>query len=77
VANITIYLPDDVEQKAREAAKAAKTSVSKWVAAQVERAAETALPPAFRALAGVCPEFPGVAELRSGYGKDAPRESFE
>jgi hypothetical protein len=77
MAHVTVYLSDKVEQKAREAARAAKTSMSKWVANQVERAVETDLPPEFLALAGAFPDFPDAEELRAGYGQDVPRESLD
>jgi len=77
MAHVTIYLSNRVELKARKAAKAAKTSVSKWVANQVEKAVETSWSPEFLAAAGSIPDFPGLEELRKGYGKDALRESLD
>ena len=77
MAHVTIYLSDKVESKARRAAKAAKTNMSKWVASQVEKAVETSWSPEFLAAAGSLPDFPDVEELRRGYGKDAPRESLD
>ena len=71
---MTVYLSDKVEQKARKAARAAKTSISKWVANQVERAVETDLPPEFLALAGAFPDFPDAEELRTSDGRDVPRD---
>ena len=35
MAQITIYLPDEIESKVRKAAKARRTSVSRWIADQV------------------------------------------
>ena len=77
MAHVTIYLSNRVELKARKAAKAAKTSLSKWVANQVEKAVETSWSPEFLAAAGSIPDFPEIEELRKGYGKDAPRESLD
>jgi hypothetical protein len=77
MAHITIYLSDKVELKARRAAKASKSSMSKWVASQVEKAVETSWSPEFLAAAGSIPDFPEIEELRKGYGKDAPRESLD
>jgi hypothetical protein len=77
MAHVTVYLNNDVEEKARKAAKAAKTSMSKWVANQVEKAVETSLSPEFLALAGAFPDFPDLEELRAGYGQDVPRESLD
>jgi hypothetical protein len=33
MAQITIYLPDEIENRARKAAKVKGTSVSRWIAA--------------------------------------------
>ncbi len=76
MAHLTIYLSDDVEQRVRKAAKAAKVSVSKWVADRVTKSVETSWPPEFLSLAGTFPDFPEAGELRKGYAQDAPRESL-
>jgi hypothetical protein len=75
MARLTIYLTDDVELRVRKAAKAAKVSVSKWVANRVTQSVETSGPPEFVALAGAFPDFPTIGKLRRGYGEDARRES--
>jgi hypothetical protein len=77
MAHLTIYLTEDVELRVRKAAKAAKVSVSKWVADRVTKSVETSWPPDFLALAGAFPDFPDAAELRRGYGRDAPRERLD
>jgi hypothetical protein len=77
MAHLTIYLNDDVERRVRKAAKAAKISISKWVAERVSQSVETSWPPEFLALAGAFPDFPDADDLRKGYGEDVPRESLE
>ena len=77
MAQITLYLPDEVENKARKAARAQKTSVSRWIADQIKHNLEKSLPQSWIDAAGASPDFPDVADLRKGYGKDAPRESFD
>ena len=77
MAHLTIYLPDEVEQQVRKAAKDSKLSVSKWVANRVGKTVETSWPAEFLALAGAFPDFPEMEELRAGYGKDAARESLD
>jgi hypothetical protein len=77
MAHLTIYLNDDVEQRARKAAKAAKISVSKWVADRVTHSVQTAWPAEFLSLAGAFPDFPDASDLRTGYGEDVPRESLD
>jgi len=77
MAHLTIYLTDDVELRVRKAAKAAKVSVSKWVADRATKSVETSWPPEFLALAGAFPDFPNADDLRKGYGEDVPRESLD
>jgi predicted transcriptional regulator len=77
MAQITIYLPDDLEKKARKTAKAQGKSVSRWIASQIENSLEDRWPKAVIDAAGAIPDFPDVEELRKGYGSDAPRESLD
>jgi len=74
MAQITIYLPDDVENKARKAARAKRTSVSRWIAEQIVDTLEETWPKGVLDAAGAIPDFPDIAEIRSGYGKDSARE---
>jgi hypothetical protein len=74
MAQITIYLPDAIENKARKAAKAKGTSVSRWIAEQVVDSVERTWPKGVLDAAGALPDFPDLEEIRAGYGADAPRE---
>jgi hypothetical protein len=75
MAQITIYLPDEIENKARKAAKAKGTSVSRWIAQRVSDSLNNAWPKGVLDAAGAFPDFPSVEEIRKGYGKDSRRES--
>jgi hypothetical protein len=77
MAHLTIYLSSDVEKRARQAAKAAKTSVSKWVAERVTQSIQSSWPPEFLSLAGSFPDFPDHEQLRKTSGKDVPRETWD
>jgi hypothetical protein len=77
VANLTIYLPDNIERQLRKAADESNVSISKWVADQIGKSLETSWPAEFLALAGAFPDFPEAEELRRGYGEDVRRESFD
>jgi len=77
MAQITIYLPDALEKKARKTAKAQGKSVSRWVANQIERNLEDRWPQAVIDAAGAIPDFPDLEEIRKGYGSDAPREPLD
>jgi hypothetical protein len=76
MANITIYLPDLIEKKARKAAKARHQPLSRWIADRVRSSVESGWSPDFLDAAGSLPDFPPADSLRSGYGPDAPREEF-
>jgi hypothetical protein len=77
MAQLTIYLPDDIENKAREIAQAKGKSVSRWVADQVVRSLEDTWSKGVLDAAGALPDFPSVEEIRKGYGQDVSRESLE
>ena len=77
MAQVTIYLPDVVEAKARKAAKASKKSVSRWIAEQVIHTVGDSWPAGVLDAAGAMPDFPSLKQIRKGYGKDARRESIE
>jgi hypothetical protein len=77
MAQITIYLPDELEEKARRAAKAAETSVSKWIAGRVQTSLEDSWPQAVLDAAGAVPDFLDLEKIRRGDGVDSPRESFD
>ena len=79
MANVTIYFPDAVEQKARKAARQAKLSLSRWISRQVAQSLEPAAgewPAELLAAFGSCPDFPSIEQIRAGYGEDSPREEF-
>jgi hypothetical protein len=77
MSQITIYLPDEIEEKARKAAKAQGTSVSRWLAEQVAQKLKDTWPQSVVDAAGAIPDFPELAEIRKGYGKDSARESMD
>ena len=77
MAQITIYLPDAVENKARKAARANGKSVSLWIADQVVHNLSDVWSKGVIDAAGTLPDFPSLEEIRRGYGDDVPRESLE
>lgn len=77
MAQITIYLPDDIENRARKAAKAKGESVSRWIADQVVKKLENTWSKGVLDAAGAIPEFPSLEQIRKGYGKDMRRETIE
>ena len=77
MAQLTIYLPDEVESKARKAAKLKRKSVSRWIADHVIHGLQDTWSKGVLDAAGAFPDFPNLKEIRKGYGKDAPREPLE
>ena len=77
MAQVTIYLPDDVEHRARAAASSQKISLGRWVAQRVTEELKTAWPPAVLAALGSFPDFPEEKTLRKGYGQDSRREKLD
>jgi len=77
MAQLTIYLPDNVESKARKAAKAKGQSVSRWIADQLIHTLADTWPKGVLDAAGAFHDFPSLEEIRKGYGQDATRESLE
>jgi hypothetical protein len=75
--HLTIYLSAEIEAKLRKAARRDKLSVSRWISKRVADSLADEWPKEFLALAGSCPDFPSLDEIRSGYGQDAPREAFD
>lgn len=74
MTKLTIYLPDEIADKARNAAKAKGKSVSRWIVDQVVQNLENPWSKAVVDAAGAFRDFPSLEEIRSGYGKDASRE---
>ena len=77
MSQITIYLPDAVENKARKAAKANGKSVSRWIADLVLHNLSDVWPKGVLDAAGALPDFPSLEEIRRGYGDDVPRGALE
>jgi hypothetical protein len=74
MAKITIYLRDEVESKVRKAAWSDGVSVSRWIAARVSSLVDDGPAVELLRLAGMCPDFPDIEQLREGIGSDAARE---
>lgn len=74
----TIYLDAVTEKQAKNAARAAGLSVSRWIAIVVKDRTQTEWPPEVARLAGAWSDFPSVADLRKkGHGaSDATREKL-
>lgn len=74
MAQITLYLDDELEARVRAAAKAANLSQSRWVANLIEEKLSDEWPAAVVALAGAWRDFPEAEVLREDLGEDVARE---
>ncbi len=77
MAQVTIYLSDEIEARARRAAEAEGDSVGRWIARQVSEKVESTWPPGVLSAIGSFADFPELETIRAGYGPDASREDPE
>lgn len=73
MGQVTIYLDDKTEQKARASARAEGVSLSRWVAERIERRAQREWPAAVRALAGAWADLPSAKRIRRPGARDIAR----
>ena len=73
MGQVTIYLDDETEGRARAAAQSRGVSLSKWVAERVRQSALTEWPEYVRDLAGAWRDLPSAQQLRKLRGRDAKR----
>jgi hypothetical protein len=73
MGQVTIYLDDETEGKARAAARAEGVPLSRWVAQRIQRRARSDWPAAVRAMAGAWPDLPSAERIRRFRVKDARR----
>jgi hypothetical protein len=76
MAQITIYLEDDVLAKVKAATKAAGVSQSQWISEAVRLRMNKEWPAAVQQLAGAWPDFPSAEEIRDWQKSDLPRETL-
>jgi hypothetical protein len=76
MGQVTIYLDDETERLAREAALAKGIPLSKWVAERVQRGARAEWPPSVRSLAGAWTDLESAEDIRAKVGADVPRGSL-
>ena len=76
MAQVTIYLDDEINKRLTAAARAQKVSKSKWIAMIIREKTAKEWPDEFVQLAGAWEDFPSLEEIRLGTGEDAPRESI-
>lgn len=73
MAQVTLYLDAETEQRMKAAARSAGISNSRWVAELIRSRTASEWPESVRRLAGAWPDFPTAEELRAGLPDDVPR----
>lgn len=73
MGQVTIYLDEEAEAKARAAASAEGVSLSRWVSERIARGARSEWPAFARELAGAWGDLPSAEELRKAKARDLKR----
>lgn len=76
MAQVTIYLDDDLLARTRAAAEAAGLSLSAWLARLARDRTRMTWPEDVSALAGAWRDLPTAEELRAEQVEDTPREAL-
>jgi hypothetical protein len=73
MAQVTIYLDENLQLRAKAAARKDGVSVSRWIADLIQSRTRTDWPAEARELAGAWPDFPDLREIRPVRSKDQSR----
>ena len=76
MAQITIYINNDLESKVKELAASQDTSISKYISTVIERNINNNWNPKIKNFAGSWSDFPTIEEIRNNDIQDAQREEF-
>lgn len=74
MAQVTIYLDDDVLALVKAATRNSGLSRSQWIADAIRHRVKNEWPAAVVAMAGSWPDFPSAEEVRQSHGTDLSRE---
>jgi Family of unknown function (DUF6364) len=74
MAQLTLYLDEDTEIKAKKAAKSAGLSMSRWIANLIRERTADQWPDSVREMMGSWPDVPTADDLRENLPPDVPRE---
>ena len=76
MAQVTIYMPNDLETEIKAMASSLNVSISKFISTILERKVQSEWNNRSRELAGSWNDFPSLEEIRATVGKDVQREEF-
>ena len=76
MAQITIYINNELESKVKKIANSLNISISKYISTIVEKNIQDSWNPKVKKLAGSWSNFPTIDEIRSNSAKDIKREEL-
>lgn len=76
MAQVTIYIPNDLETQIKEMASSLNISISKFISTILERKVQNEWSHETRKVAGSWDDFPMLEEIRAREGRDVQREEF-
>jgi len=76
MAQITIYINNELESKIKDIANSLDTSISKYISMLIEKNINSNWNPKVKELPGSWSDFPSLEELREGTAPDAKREEL-
>lgn len=76
MSQITIYLDQNTEMMMRKFVKKMGSSLSQWLTGLIKKELVSLWPESVKKLAGACPNFPSVQEIRNTFGADVKREEL-
>lgn len=76
MAQVTIYINSNLEERIKIMAGALDISLSKLISSLLEEKFSNEWHPSVKQLAGSWKSFPSLSEIRETTGKDAEREPF-
>lgn len=76
MAQVTIYIPNDLESQVKDMAASLNISISKFISNILEQKVQNEWSSSSRELAGSWGDFPTLEEIRSNQGQDVEREAF-
>jgi len=76
MAQVTIYIPNDLESQIKEMAKSLNISISKFISTILEQKVKNEWSNESRKLGGSWDDFPTLEEIRANQGQDVQREEF-
>jgi len=76
MAQVTIYIPNDLESQIKAMASSLNISISKFISTLLEQKVQNEWSHSSRKLAGSWDDFPTLQEIRANQGQDTLREEF-